>query len=343
MIHVNSAIFSPRFSDRWNITSAQWASARAGIASLVYPSGVVATGVDSSIPNFATYPLPLGCSHMTQYAIANPGGRVCTEPQYQYLCYPTASAVGKTFVWLCGHLAPNQYIQTDGSSPIVQMLALGWHVLIIPIPTLDWTAVAPGPQHITINGILTSVFEHAYQPLDHDGGPNANRMFTDQAIRATTQAIADVSPSKLILAGHSGGGNTSAMVAALDSRFVAYYCFEGGLSYALGAGLGSVTDYEQAITANTIYGASTPTAQDVWGMFRIGAAVKGRRNGIASAISDEYFPITNQPLWREQTECMSDMLRSAGATVTAFTEASMHTMTAARVSWMLADIAANGF
>lgn len=326
------------------MSAAQWAAARATFSSNIYPSGLPSTGVDSTSPNWTQYAAPQGCSHITQYTITQPGGRVCTEPQHQYLCYPIAAPVGKLLVWLCGHVPMQgyEYMATDGSSPVVEVLKLGWHVLVILMPSFDWNIVGgSAAQHITIGGVLTSVVEHSYQPLDQDSGPSAARMFTDQVLRATTQAFVEVSPSKLVLAGHSGGGCYCPWVGAIDSRFVALYDFEGFVALGQGWSGGAASDYEQYTAGNPIY-TTSPYCIDDWGVFGLATSIPGRRSGYAAAISDEYFPIPNQTLWHEQIEAINDFVASTGASVTGYLEASGHDMTAARVNWMLADIASHG-
>ena len=344
-------LVSPRWGNVWNLTSTQWSSQRAAIRSYIYPSGVVATPVDSVNRNIVTYTLPSGCSKMDQYVIATPGGRVCTEPQHTYLLYPTTTAIHKLLVWFSGHGDQSAvYYFTDGSSLICRLLALGWHVLVCTSPSGDWN-IPPGSQaqHITIGGTLTSVAEHAYQPLDVDAGPNSCRMWTDEAIRSTTQAISDVAPTKVVLAGHSGGGVVVPWIASCVDRFDAFYQITGGLSIALGAPNGGYSDYEQAITGNPVYSTGAPAAADVWRQFMIGAAISGRHSGLITAQNDEYWPMTNTTVYTEQSEQIQEFVAHSRATVSTYLDTTTsgsltpnHNMTPARVTWIIADMIAAG-
>jgi hypothetical protein len=250
---------------------------------------------------------------MDQYVITTPGGRVVVEPQNCYLLHPIVTPVRKLLVWVCGHGDQSTtYYYNDGSSLILELLALGWHVLVITSPSGDWNIAPAGVQHITVGGVPTAITEHQYSPLDGDGGPSSCRMWTDEIIRCTNQAVLDVVPTKMVLAGHSGG-LVAAWVASCDTRFNGFYLCACGISKALGAPGGGPSDWEQDIDSNPIYAIGNPSINDVWRHFAVAASRPGLDSANVTAYADEYWPITNLALYNEQSATISEQLTIAGA------------------------------
>ena len=338
-------------------SAAQWQAHRASLLAIVYPNGLVSTGVDLVELNFdyvAAGIAPIAeCAHMSRYTNTLPGARAGTL-QHQYLLYPHAP-IGVAMVWCCGHTGWSNYRDADESFTVQAFLNQGWHVLVVPMPDFDYLTNPQPVQNILTGGAWTNVagvwsnvggalvdyYEHNYGALDSDGGPSANRMFTDQITRAANQMRTEVSPSTVILAGHSGGGGSGNIAAAVDDRYVAWYCCNPGEPYNISLVPSNPVDWESYVV-NPIY-TQAPTAYDIWGMLAVSGAVPGRRSAVVSTTGDEYFSLTpaQAQLWLTDTQSIGAFIATTGASWTYRLETgglNDHRMTAARLTWMIGDI-----
>jgi hypothetical protein len=89
-------------------------------------------------------------------------------------------------------------------------------------------------------------------PMDADG-INSLVWFLDPAIRALNQAIADLAPAHVYMTGISGGGWTTDLVAAVDTRIEAAYPVFGSMPFGLRtyAAYVDANDYEQSARQKT--------------------------------------------------------------------------------------------
>lgn len=258
-------------------------------------------------------------------------------------------------VWCCGHAGWKAYRDSDEAFTVQAFLDQGWHVLVVPMPGFDYEINPTPVQNILTGGVwtnndgnwsnvggsLVNYFEHNYGGLQ-DGGPDANRMFTDQIARATNQMLSEVNPKHMILGGHSGGGSSGNFAAAVDDRYEGWYCCVPGRPYNLLLGPSNPIDWE-AYLLNPIY-AEAPTAYDIWGMLGVAAAVPNRRSAVVSTTGDEFHPIYNVPLWLNDTQAIAAFIESTGATWTYRLEVggtNDHSMNPARLEWMISDINSN--
>jgi hypothetical protein len=339
---------------RWNFTAEQWTAAQAAWIAYLYPSGIPTAGVSTITNGYAVNPLPAGCASVTQYAIAKPGGRVCTEPGLAYLLHPTIAPTGTCLSLQCGHggwvnYTPEAGVETVDNSIICRALALGWRVLVIPMPDCDYGNDLL-PQHITIGGVLTEVSMHGYASLDTDGGPPAARMFTEVPILAENQIVIDYAPSHWIYAGHSGGCTSQAMKLACRSLGTLAYQFCGKLPDVLDTqqaswGSGDLDNYPGA----AMYLQTPPWAGDTRGFVGLSAARSGFRFGVTNARFDNTFPISdrNWGAWFEEYATLDACVKSAGGTIHTFEDLTGgdpvsrtggHEFTKIRLDWMFNDI-----
>ncbi len=338
------------------MSAAQWSAARTSLLNLLYPHGLPSTGADVSQANYnyagAGIALPANCTHMTRYTISAPGQRPGGDPQYTYLLYPTTSN-GKLVVWMCGHDGWADYDRAAEGNVIGSLLGAGYYVLVCDTVAFSY-AQNPVGTHIVIGGswtyssgswhntggTLTAIAEHAVSALDSDGGPLALLQFVHHVIVSANQAVSDVSPSKCILAGHSGGGIAGNLVSALDGRYVSYYSNVPGLVWPCVDTTYVNSDTESYVLSAAYTGGAC--AIDWWGMFRIGASWPGRHTDLVSALNDEYWPVTRLPAWYEQQDAIVDYIRSVGSTFTYYLDPIAypgHVMNAARVTRMLSLMA----
>jgi hypothetical protein len=352
---------SPLTRSRWLIGADQWAAKRAQLFSVVYPNGPLTTGVDAVQLNYdyvaAGIALINECAHMSLYTINTPGGRGGGgTPQYQYLLYPH-NPKGILMVWLCGHTGWLNYREDDEAFTVQRFLDEGWHVLVIPMPAFNYQTNPNPHQYVLTGGTWTNVggtwsnvggtlldyYEHSYASL-LDGGPSPNRMFADQFQRATNQAISEVNPTSLLLAGHSGGASSGNICAALDNRYQCWYSCCMGLPYNIFKVPSNAIDWESYLL-NDIY-TNAPTPYDLWGMLMIGSAVPGRRGAVVTDEADEYFPldVNDVQTWLTDTQQIGMLIETAVASWTYRLElggVAQHRMTTARLDWMINDINTN--
>ena len=350
-------IYSPIQNNRWLTTANRWVTNRASLLNIVYPNGLVQSGVDLVEENFdyvsSGIALIAECDHMSRYTNTLPGGRTGSS-QHQYLLYPH-NPIGVCMVWCCGHVGWQDYRDVTEAFTVQRFLDVGWHVLVVPMPDFDYVVPPEAVQNIltggvwtnnngswsNVGGTLVNYYEHNYGGLE-DGGPDANRMFTDQIARATNQAIAEINPQHLLLAGHSGGGSSGNFAAAVDNRYKCWYSCVPGRPYNMNPGPSNPIDWE-AYLVNPIY-TNTPTAYDIWGMLGIAAAVPGRRSAVVNTTGDEFHPIDNIPLWLKDTQSIGDFIASTGASWTYRLEVggtNDHSMNTPRLDWMINDIQTN--
>lgn len=350
---------SPVWKNRWLVNGARWQVIRSQLLNIVYPNGLIQTGVDIIEPNFdyitAGIPLIAECSHITRYTNTSPGGRIGGTAQHQYLLYPN-NPTGYCMVWCCGHTGWKNYREDDEKFTIQRFLLEGWHVLVVPMPAFDYLTNPIPAQNILTGGVWTNnagvwsnvggalhdYYEHDYALLSLDGGPNANRVFVDQITRAANQARIEINPTKMFLAGHSGGGGSGNFAAALDSKYTCWYCCTPGRPYNLAPNPSNPIDWESYLL-NDIY-TIFPEAYDMWGMLGIAAAVPGRRSAVVSTTGDEYHPILDVPTWTQDTQSISEYIAPSGGSWTYRLESggvNDHRMTTARLNWLIADIHTN--
>ena len=295
---------SPWQCSRWAMTDAQWASARAACAAVIYPEGLPSGDVDDVTPGWTDATMPehwsAWCSSVDRWTVAAPGGRSGGTPVYLYHCHPVATRVHKCMLFLCGHEQPpvywtTNYVDNDGSSLIGAFLLAGWDVVIADMPARGFN---PAVQQIVIGGVLTTVNIHAYAPLDADSGPSAYRMFTEHLVLATNRILATMAPTQFVIAGHSGGAQTVPIIGVVDSRASIIVAMEGSLPQsamiypftdAPSANLyGAINEYE-SYTAGPLFLAA-PQA-DYGALTAMAAAVPGRTTLVCCSLYDSNFTL----------------------------------------------------
>lgn len=355
-------LIASRWSNRWNLSPAQWASARTAFTNVIYPHGLPTSGVDVVQQNFnyaeAGIALPANCTHMTRYTVASPGQRPGGSVQYTYLLYPTTPN-NKLVVWMCGHEGWSGYAGNSENHTIQAILAAGYYVLVCDTLSFSYISNPVGEDIVVggswtysagawsnIGGTPTHFTEHEVWPLASDGGPDGILQFIHHVMLSANQAMVEVSPTKCILGGHSGGGICGNIVAALDGRYVSWYSNCPGLPLIQTivtnptAYLGSPVDWESYLP--TITYSSPPYSQDYWGTLRIASSWPGRHSDLVSSLNDEYWFPVNVPLWYELSEAIVDYMREAGSTFTYYLDPIAfpgHVMNTARINRMLALMA----
>lgn len=339
---------SPRAGSRWaNLDATAWSVLRAQFRSFIYPNGVPTNGVDALEPNWAGTTVPAAASSITRYRIDQPGGRVCGAPVYQYLLHPTGTPNGRVLVWGDGHGGAVWYfppLLAAERSPVVRALSLGYRVLMCPMPAFEWEHLQPFDIQVTVDGVLTNFEYHDYAGIEVDGGPLAERLFTDQFIRGANQIASDYTVTRWILGGHSGGATIAPRVAIIDSRYSGCYYFSGGMPREVGPDIG-FTEYDQWPLTPAYVGG--PSVQDQYRATLLGGAVPGRRNMSLGGASDVSWPLNTPAKVAALQECVegfSEFLAPIGATYQLFMESAPagHDITEARVNAMFSDIALMG-
>ena len=333
-------LVSPWQKTRWNADAVGWAAMRAILLGYAYPAGFPTTLVDTietaqttfttSIP---TTPSLDGITiNVDRYTIAAPGGRSGGTPLYAWLVPPIVPAVGKLFVWLAGHITHSSSWKISYGGTISRALALGYHVLAIDMPD---HGLQPNPQQIVIAGTLTTVVGHNYAALDSDGGPPSVRMFADNIIRATNQAIHDLAPTDLFLGGHSGGGWSAYLIGALDGRFSHVYPAQGGVPICTQTTpTFPATDWEQD-WISPLYAIA---GGDVGWLLSLAASWPGRRLYCGSADPDSEFPTCSYAQLTEYHERLNELLGRTTSRGTALYTVPNHNQTTAEDASSFADI-----
>ena len=346
-------LISPRWGNRWNLSQAQWASIRAQYMALLYPHGFPVNGVDAVEPNYLGLVLPAGSASVTRYTINSPGQRPGGSPQYTYLFYPTATARGELMVWLGGHSGNNLYTSPDQGSLIQAILAAGYHLLACDPASFTWLDLNPSGANVIVGGswtysagawhnsggAVTAFVEHEFN-FQGDGGPLAILQFIHHLIVSTTTAIATLSPQRVLLGGHSGGGVCANIISAIDPRFSVVCSNCPALQYNQDYQLGSYADWETYLVTETY--ANPPYTGDPWGTLRLGASVPGRHTDVVSSLNDQFWPLRDEAQWYEDNETISDQAAAAGSTFTYWLDPRPfpgHDMNSARVTRMLGILA----
>jgi hypothetical protein len=255
---------------------------------------------------------------------------------------------------MCGHAGWVDYAQSTESFTIQALLAAGYYVLVCDTLSFNYAFNPVGTNIVVggswtysagawsnIGGTITHFTEHEVGSLDSDGGPGAILQFIHHVIVSANQALTEISPTKCILAGHSGGGACGNIVAAIDSRYASWYGNCPGLPLIQRIGLGSPVDWELYLITST-YQNIPPYSQDYWGTLMIAASWPGRHTDVVNAIFDEYMPIQDLPLWYEVAESVVDYIRSEKSSFTYYADPIAfpgHVMNTARINRMLALMA----
>jgi len=325
---------------------------RAQYIALMYPNGLPTNGVDSSVVGYSGRTLPTGCASITQYTIASPGQRSGGDPQHTYLMYPAGTPRNELVVFMCGHSGISVYCTADEGNTIPSLLAAGYHVLACDTAAFDW-ALGPIGSHVVVGGTwtysagswhnsggtLTHFTEHEFN-FGADGGPLAMLQFVHHVIVSTTTAIATLSPGRVLLAGHSGGGVCGHVVAALDTRFSVFCSNCPALPYNQYRNYGNPADWEVYLVTEPYVNA--PYMIDIWGALHLAASVQGRRTDVVSALNDEYWTIRDSALWHSDADTLSNLMAALGNTFTSWLDPApfpQHNMHAARVTRMLQILA----
>jgi hypothetical protein len=183
----------------------------------VYPSAIER--------NFAITPTATHATTVDRYTLNDLGGRGGTA--YGWLIKPATITTDMLAIAWAGH---GCFWNEDPIVGVVDYsLERGCPVLAVELPLCGNNGIST---IITINGVPTLIeanggMYHGFQPLDADGGPNATRMFLDIGTVSLNQAILDIAPSFIFCAGHSGGGVSAELFAAIDTRIHASYSIFG--------------------------------------------------------------------------------------------------------------------
>lgn len=294
---------------RYPKTAAGWAAARTALLAYLYPAGLPTKGADSIVrdlnlmrchqtyPEYVTSALPTGCAKIDEYCCATPGGRSGGTPLYGQLCYPSATPVGKLLIWAGGHIGVTpwwSYAAYGAASSLAGLaLAAGWHVLGVDMPGVG---AQPAAEVITVNGTPTAFTDtHAFAALDADGGPLGWRMFTEHIITFLTQAIADLAPTQVVMAGHSGGVDVTGSVGALDSRLNQIAVLQGPKPICAAPGYNGPTHWEMYVQS-IFY--STVALGDIGSLLALAASWPGRYSFLADQVGAE--DITDEQYRREK-------------------------------------------
>ena len=305
-------------------SAAYWAIRRNRVKLSIYPDGPLTTQPDSVAT--CGFTLPTGVGHGQRLTIASSGGRdVRGSSSHVDVWYPDVAPVGKCFVMMTGHLAgalpwydSTAYCTTDGSSMILRLLADGWHVLVADMPAYG---TMPYPEVVYSAGSPLSYTQHNCWALFSDGGPSPNRLFLDQIIRGMNWVTATLGITKFGLMGHSGGAQTSAMMAAIDDRFSCFFMLGGGPFQ----GAGTIDDVEAYYLNPTIQASGSWVSA----MAMVGAAVFGRHTVYSYSAGDEFRPL-DFPLWQAEAVTVNSYLAGNGfATVEFFNKINPHIATPA--------------
>lgn len=316
-----------------------WAAKQAAMMAAVYPGGKPTSGVDVVEPGWTGLsPLPPECASITRYTVTEPGGRNGGTVAYCHLMAPSAIPNGKFVAHLAGHGATSlHYLLRDGSSVILRALAAGFHVLAVDLPNYGWQ---PQPQVVVINGTTltqTPSTWHAPNGMDPPyDSPSLVRLYTDHIIRSMNQVDADYAPSSWSAVGHSGGGDTLTLLAALESRFrVVHFCQANG--YVEQYPIGGSFNYE-SWGLNDIYAVVRGSYKDVAVAC---SAFPGRTAVLHSADADEYGG-DQSPLWLSWIGEVQPWLRSIpGASISYRHWDSGHNFQSPQAAWIVAHLVAN--
>lgn len=279
----------------WRIAQgrARRAAARAAVWGAVDPNQIAPTTVEE---NWSGISPPTGCSSVTNLTFANPGGRPGSSITVQVL-NPSVAPVGKALLHICGHAGgaggwTSYYVDGDGSSVVLRMLARGWHVLIADLPNYGLQPTqATMYYREPVVGIMTMTKDTLHVPNGYwtaDGGPSFNRLFFDHLVGAINWAqgagsIGDVTS----VIGHSGGGGVLRQFAAVEERPRVWHLMQGMHAMSQSA---ATYDLESANTSDVeiACGVDLVRGYAVMDMVPMWATVSGRITVIHSADADEY-------------------------------------------------------
>jgi hypothetical protein len=214
-----------------------------------------------------------------------------------YVHHPNVAAVGKALFFTCGNVA-------DGSIAIYEngpftphitstMLAAGWHVVVAMLP--NYSDEQP-LQVAVVNGVtLTQVKNTGYAPKGLDppyDAPSTLRLFTDQVFVAKNWVLANLHPTTLGLAGHSGGAATCCYVATLDASFQLVRVMNPGWAW-FDLRLDQIPF---GCVDNEIFQAASGRPYGTFGdLLATAAAVAGRKTLVDTSTLDEYMPNCSAP------------------------------------------------
>jgi len=315
------------------------AGKRAAVKTMIYGAVDLSTVMpDVVAPNWGGTALPQGCTSITNLTITNPGGRTGGTSISAQLLVPTATPVGKCLLFCCGHAGwPDFYVATDGSSIVVRMLALGWHILIADMPNYGLQPT----QVVVINGAtVTQTNSDNYAPKGSTkpfDAPNVGRLFFDHLIIACNWVAANVT-NKLYLAGVSGGGSTCLQLACLDDRFKIVHTLQGN---------GPIDFWNSETTSwidwthNDVYVAGSSNLSTEM-LALTAAAVPGRISVIHSADADEYHG-DQHLIWENWMDTVAPWVAMsfAGSSLAYHRKAGAHSIDSAQAAWVEAHFVAN--
>ncbi|CAB4130724.1 hypothetical protein UFOVP276_123 [uncultured Caudovirales phage] len=268
-----------------NDPNGYWMAHRNTVKNYIYPGMVLPTKTPTVITSPIT--VPAEASHIIRLIFPDPGGRTGGTAANVDVAFPFVPYSGGVGTWYCGHNNPGvrydmgNYWKDDGTSIPKGWLAAGKIVVLNELPGYGIRQ----PETVVMAGqpIVVNADGHHYESGFNDGGPTPNRLFTDPAIWALDYVGSLYNPSSYCIAGHSGGSDASALVAACDDRYSKVFLLQPGSS----TGYGSLNDVEQ-------WGANPAmqySVQDnIAGLFATSGVVQGRTTYIGYDNQDEYDP-----------------------------------------------------
>ena len=184
---------------------------------------------------------PTGCNRLDRLQITvHRGGLMECD-----LLHPSARAINRLLVFHAGHWESYTAAGTDSKVTVEYFLARGFHVLCACMPA---SGINPSPYNITIAGVPTEYTGHNDMgpAVDADGGSSA-RVFLESALFGLNHSIAELDPEHVYMCGISGGGWSTTMLAAMDTR-IEWSCDVFGSVPLSMRPPGDGGDYEQTIT-----------------------------------------------------------------------------------------------
>lgn len=328
-------LISPYSVSRWHTNPAGWSAKRATFLAANSPPTLPASLADSVEVGLSGErraellehsDLPSGCASMDMHTMENPAGRVGSH-LVTFVLHPSATWSGVCVVWVAGHTAHVDDWTTYAQNPepenlhslITPSLAGGHMVIAADMPVngsqVGGRVVDP-VAWTTIDGEVTS-YEGNELLADADGGAPSTRFFTDYLVRSMNQVEHDFAPTKWAMAGHSGGGNYTAILSALESRFSWIGSLHGGcpmVCWADWASTGRVQpgDPEQYYAGNTPIYCGAGEAIDFGGLVMLAASWPGRKTFVSHGVSDTTWTLTSVADLRAYYEAANAHLLSTG-------------------------------